>query len=825
MPTLTIRKKTSSYETLTVGKTNIVNGNERTYNHKHRFVSAYDLWTRFNTIKEKYNDKIKNRESIIKAYERTAYRQGRDPNWGQFRGMVGKAIKQVVNTLLNRKVWARIETYEGEDNADVWSDNITEAFHRFCIKPWHKKDQLVISIAKDAVLWNKAFVHWCGPIGCYPEQLDIDDVYFDMNTKMDLDTCEMCFIRKRVSLIELHDLIEYEKETEYGWNKSAIIQCLTDFADTLKSDNENTITEIFKRGGLTQEERDRRISLIYCYVKEYKEAPEIHERAGNQYTLYVIPESPAGFGITDHTRVDMDQVRKREYLLINDYNCKSISQVVGVQSMHYMDSIHSEDSFARQIFTTCKFYDNAMNRMIRAALRQLKLYVKSADPKTRAQLLKSGDAEVEFIGDNATIEQVQVRQNIGDLSQIARRSVIDMNEQFGMEFKGSSNSEKGYPLTKGEAEIEHSELNDARSTDVKIMVSQNRCTVDEIYRRFLMLDDGCEGYDNLKRFKAWLKKKKVPTSAYAYENVCIYSRYNQFAGSASASYTAAKALLEATQIVVSSPAEGRAKRQVIESLTGEANVSEFDTELAQFDNELFIIGQENADLDDPDVLPINIPVSHTDPHLLHIRGHLIDMQEKLRIANQRLVEYAQTQSYRRLLILDDVANIVNAQDNKGAHIQAHIQVLSKDETHEDELKEIMPVLAQTNQQQDLLANQVAQAQQKEETNAGLVSRQDQEFLHQERMNKLQIDMMEAKANYDLGKVASQTQARQKTTAENQMLKTQGKRQDQEQKAQSAAIDIAAQTEKAQIDVQHKATIAEIDRRKRADKDTESAAKK
>lgn len=819
MAAITMRKKTTVYKKVTVGKTNIVNSNERTVGHPHRFVSAFDLWTRFNDIKEKYNEKIKNREAIIRAYERQAYRQGRDPNWGQFRGMIGKAIKQVVNTLLNRKVWARIETREGDDNSIQWSDDITEAFHKYCIKPWHKKDQLSIAIAKDAVLWNKAFLHWCSPFECYPEYLGIDDVYFDMNTKLDLDTCEICFIRKRMSLIQLYDKIEGDDGYTEGWNKTAVMQCLTDFADTLKSDSEDSVTEVFKRGGLTQADRDKRISLLFCYIKEYEPAEEDHERAGNQYTLYVIPESPQGFGILKDGRTNEDEVRERDYLLFNDYNCKSLTQVIGVQSMHYMDSIHSEDSFARQIFTTCKFYDNAMNRMIRAALRALKLYIKTSNPKTKAQLKASTDSEVEFLGDSDTVEQVQIRQNIGDVAQIARRAVIDMNEQFGTEFKGSANSEKGYPLTKGEAEIEANKLNDANSTDVKIMVSQNRATVEEIYRRFLLSQDHCAAYRGLEQFKKEMKKKKIPSSAYAYENVCVYSRYNQFAGSASASVSAAEALLQATQIVVSSPAEARAKRELLSALSGEANVSDFDTQVAQFDNELFIIGQENVDLDDPDILPVNIPVSSSDSHLLHIRGHLIDMQEKLRNANQKLVEYANTQSYRRLFILNSVANIVNAQDNKGAHIQAHIQLLSKDETHKDDLAQIMPVLRQTNQQQDLLANQILQAQQREETNQKIVSADDQAFQHQQRMNELQAQAFEAQKNYDLGKVASQTQARQQVTEQNQQIKVQHKQQDQELKTQGTAIDLAAKEEAAKLDIGKKAALNRLDIQKAANKPT------
>lgn len=809
-------------------KTDIVNQTERTYKHPHRFVTPYDLWTRCMDIIKIDDQKKKNRENIIKMYEREPYKGGRDPNWGQFRGMIGKAIKQIVNILLNRKVWVRVETYEGDDLSQAWSDTITEAFHRFCIKPWCKRDQLVIAIAKDSVLWNKSFVVWPNPTCCYPIYAETDQVFFDSNTKLDLDTCEIAVVRRKMSLINIYDMVfdNEEYSDAMGWNKTAVKAMLTDFADVLKSTKDDSVTEVFKRGGITQDQRDIQVDLLWVYIREYAAAPEGHERYGNCYSLYVIPELIQGFGVSETTDYPRETqinnvAKKRDYLLFNDFTCKSVKQAVAVHSMHFMDSIHSNDSFAKQIYTTCRFYDNSMNRMIRAVLRAMRLYIRTQNKKTQERLSKDTNNEVEFLNDGDDVVQVQFKQDISGLAEISRQAVIEMNQQFGTEFQGSSQSRKGYPITKKEAELQSDQLNDSNSTDIKILVSQDRDMMEEIYRRFVNLDEyGTEDsdeYKGYKRFAEYLKKKKIPAKAWKLENVEIYSRYNQFAGSASASVVAAKGLVEATQISPASVSEERAKRDLIAAITGEENISDYMNEAMQFDSELFIIGQENSSLDNSLILPANVQVSPSDNHLLHIRGHLIDLQEKLGLANRLIQEYAQDQSYRRLLILEKVADITNSQDNKGAHIQAHIQLLSRDETRKDELAEIVPMLNQVNQQQDLLANQVRQLQEKESGNMKLMSAQDQEFQHKERMNQLDYNAKEATINQGLGKTVSQTKSRQEASIQNQQIKTAGKQQDQQLKVQDKAIDIAAKKAKVEIDIEGQQTKNAIDASKQATK--------
>jgi hypothetical protein len=310
-----------------------------------------------------------------------------------------------------------------------------------------------------------------------------------------------------------------------------------------------------------------------------------------------------------------------------------------------------------------------------------------------------------------------------------------------------------------------------------------------------------------------MKRKGVPPDAYAHESVELYPRFNQFAGRASSNYVASNALLQATQIKPASVAEERAKRNVIAAVSGESNVSEYLDEAMQFEGELFHIGQENIALDSPFSGDANIPVSPGDNHSLHLQGHLSDYMIKLQMGNQLVQQAAQDQTYRRQFLIEFAANMVNAQDTKGAHMEAHFVVLSKDESKKEMLMSLSQQFKAAQQEQDSLAEKIRQLQQQETQMEGNRSRMDLEFEHDKRMKDQEYQFAKAIDQVKMEKVTSQTMAAQQKTSENQQIKVQGKVQDQELKVADKKIDISSKAALKRIDIAAKASEAAIKKEK------------
>ena len=347
----------------------------------------------------------------------------------------------------------------------------------------------------------------------------------------------------------------------------------------------------------------------------------------------------------------------------------------------------------------------------------------------------------------------------------------------------------------------------------------------EVYRRFInSTTEESECYEGFKRFKAEMKRLRVPDDAWKHDNVDIYPRFNQFAGRASVNYTMAQALLQATQVKPSSKGEAKAKRDVIASLVNESNVADYEDLAVQFDSELFIIGQENEALDNPFTSPQNVPVTETDNHMLHIQGHLQDYMAKLELGNKLIQMAAQDPSYRKTFFLERAADIINTQDNKGAHITAHFAVVSKDETKHQELRQLEQTFGQAQSQQDQLAAAVQGLQEQFAQQDAKSSVQDQELLHRQRMDELEYNKAKAMNQLDMEKKVSQIQTTAMNNDVKQEQKITHKSQDQEIKVKDKVVEVATKAEKNRLDIQKEQTKNAMEARKLANKANEKETK-
>jgi hypothetical protein len=785
---------------------------EQNYTQSTRFRNAHDLWTRFNDTHSQDRENKKQREKIVELYNRAPYKITRagkvyhEPNWGRFTDSLNDYIRFFSSIVLDREIWCRIETYVGlEDGmSEQWSDDITEAFHKCCIKKWHKKDQEMISCIRDDCFFNLGVMYWEDPYCVYPCHKPREDVYPDTNATTDVDSFDLLFIKDQLTSVELYDHAISKEDKEIGWNKEGILAALRNNVDGLADMSNNTVMEKFRRGDITQAQQDQLISIVYCYVKEYKKAPKGHERAGNRISLFVIPETLKAVGVTKGSEQMKGEDSEIAYLRKVPYIYEDFCQAASISTSNIKRGFYNSASFAAQIYLACRFIDQTSNSIIRAIKRNMRLWVKTGSSDTKKRVSSADpNSEVEYLDEGDSIEQISLKQDVNAAMEVMRTVSASINQFSPSEFQGTQNSPKGYPITKGEANILSNQLDDSKSTSIKLMISKDREFCKELTRRFLTSTDQSDNYDGYELFVRIMEMKGIPKEAYDPKNIEVFSRFNQFAGKASANYAAAKGILEATQIKPASPAEENARRDVIASLSGEANVSRFIDQPIKFDHELFVIGQENEALDNPTVNPENVAVGPADNHMLHVQGHSKDYMMKLQVGNQLLNRAVQDKTFMRPFFLQAAADMINSQDNKGAHIEAHLVVLQKDVTKQDEIKELMDVFKQAQSQQDQLAAKVQQLQQQDIQSGAQNNMMDMEFEHAKRMKDLEYESAVAQNNIKAEKSASQTQASQQATATKHSMDIQKKATDNQLKVQDKTIELQSKAQLKALDIEAK----------------------
>lgn len=779
---------------------------EQTYEYRHRFSSSDDLWTRYVELRDRVNQGKKNREFLMMSYNRKPWKtsDGRvEPNWGQFQFKVDERVRVLSGISLERRVWCRINTYHSDIDSEnkKHSDLITEAFHEFCINGWKERDINTFKTSFDSVMFSKGVLFWESPLGCFPCVLNVEDVYPDTNASICPSTFDYVFIRKRYSLVELYNKITDKDIVEVeGWNKEAVLYLLSSCAEEFKNASPETMMEKLRRGEVSQLTQDQQISLMFAYVKEYKE----DEDTGNQISLYVIPEDDQYY---KQNWSSSDSPKKKDFIRFSPYSHKCFTQILATRSSQLTEGYYSSPSFAEEIYLVCKEYDRVTNRAIAAVGINTSIFLKTGTQQTKEKLQKLREGIVHILSMEDTIESLKVPIDPRLMTEMMRQLMIDTEKYNTASFQGSEASRKGYPLTAREIDAQRQTFDSTQSTETKIWVARDHMLVEELFRRFTdetCMQEGWEGHEEFKRFKKFLKRAGVPTKAWKKENIVIQSRYNQFSGNASSRNQVAQALVQAVQLKPASPAEYRAKIDLISSIVGEANLSDYIDTNVKIDDEVVMIGQENQDLDDPLLNPANVPVLPSQNHVLHCEMHLEDYVEKMKVGNQLINVIMQTPpSARRSILLYQGIQIVNSQDFKAAHIIAHLQQLQSDAGKQDEIKQFEDVLKQLQGQHDRLKANYQKLDQEEMQNAQQQQNDpmnDLDFAHKARMYQLDEEHQNTLQNLALQKVMQQTEARQENTQRNQAIKEEGKKSDLDLKKEAAATDIAAKQEKARIDL-------------------------
>ncbi len=778
------------------------------------FPDQQDMFDRFATLKAQ-DPYIGKRELYLKNYNRQAWKRTTkadckktDPNWGQFKFKTDAAMNTFVQVLTERNANVKITPKYPKEaglNLKLISDKITSAFHKFFIRP--KEDRFIEEILAsfDMVFYGKAAEHWPTPGCVYSENIPIENLYPDTNAGMNTKKWSYFFMRKHYTIAELYSILENTDEDKKD--------LLTDFnKEYLKEilDDEDSYSKYMKSGNADKEQHgeytsgnDRIFPIIYCYIKDNFDSDK-------PISMYAFPEQMKDWKEAQNTSEHREMVPMKT--LINHPNfCECISYVIAIRAYQISRSYWKFNSFAQQIYLATAMYDKSMSLAIRAMKRSAILYWSSDSPDTQKKLLNQNDEEVQVVDPSvALIQTGQHSNNIRDITEMLRQIMIDTENGQSLAQAPGSQNVKGYAITAQEAQIRNQKSGESEALNIKVLMNLDCFMYKEMYRR-AMNAEGKESKKALKCFKDEMKLFNIDPYYYDYENVFFTPSFIN-GGSASSRIANAQAVLETLRTPVTSPGQEQAQRDLVGAIVGVDNVDAYITERIEINPIAIKVGGENEDMDNAYCNPVNVPVMPDDKHAQEIPMHLGDYAKKLEMANMIVQKSQQNPNrFMQLILLNSAAELVIAQDLKGAHIQAHFQAALISKEANDTLKPMEDQYKQLQAQQDQLTAQISQLT--EQLNASMKDSQVKDVELDYKKQSYQMDLEHKQQMYQIDT------AKEVGKYESGKEKHKQKMEEAEEKK---TLDIAGSAAQKTLDLTHQQKKAQIDEQAAAQKATKPA---
>ena len=772
---------------------------ELDHEHSHRFDNALDLHRRYTDLVES-NDNRKRHANFIRAYKRYPYplRNGKqEPNFGQFEFLINSEVDRYVDIITERKEWYSIEVLEAPDEKKEaeWGRAISKYFHKYCIKPWEDAHENSFLDVFKMKMFGVGIEHWDNQIDLYPEHVDNHEFTPDSNAGMNPKTWDMAFRRKKWTAVELYNEVKAKGAKANGWNRVAVMQAIKKACgDEFEGVASKEIFSRFTKGEVDSVTGDTEISLVYAYVREYD------SENGKQISRYVFTESGEIVEGQDNTESGAPSVKN--FLRFQPRLYSEFSNAVSLRADNITESYHDMASFGETIYIYCRFYDKAMNKIIRQGIRKGNVYLNSSNPDDQRRLSEM-DHEEEFQVLPPETSIIETNLRAGDsktLAEAVRQLKIDTQSGSGGGLVTGSQNVKGRAITAKEAEIQLTETSAQSITKHKVFASNDSSLGRELFRRFIeAVAPNTPEAKNQKRFLNKMEELEIPKESYKPENVIVTSVINPSAANPQSKLTSAKTIVGALHVYSTASTEGerRAAQEMIAAVAGWHMVPYYlPEEDSKFEeDQLYLAGRENSDLDDPFVNPKNVQVRSDDVHPIHITFHIEDMSFKLDIAEKILQSLDGMPNQARIVQLGKAADILNAQDNKGAHVEAHMQMLSTAAQTTKDPNNIVKLaqhkLQEVRKREAELEQRVAKLY--EEANQGQDSVNNLELEHRKAMNQQALQHEASMMQLALKERMSKTQANAEGAKVNQNQKLIHKEQDQAQKVRQTAIDNAQKT--------------------------------
>lgn len=750
---------------------------------KQLFPNSDDIYDRYLDLRNNEPYK-KKREEYLRNYNRQDWKRSkdqnckkRDANFGQFKSKMDAAMNVFINVLTERNSNVKIvPRYAQAGKVKTVSDKITSAFHRHFIKPWEDRFMDEVMIAFDMVFFGKGIEHW-PTAGCvYTENIPVERVFPDSNAGMNTKKWAYVFIEKDFTVSELYSIIE-DDSSDYDFDKTYLAEILEQVISYSRTQN-GTESSKNINGDISSSTRDEVITLVYAYVKE-------NFNKEKKVSLYVFPAERKEWR-------GQGSKPKLKYLLEETEYCECISNVVAVRAYQITRSYWKFNSFAQQIYLSTMLYDKAMSLVVRAAKRNLILYFKSDNPDTSKKLLNQTDDEVQVVNTGVEYMTTSQNSNTQEVVEVVRQIMIDTENNQNIAQSPGSQNVKGYAITAQEAQIRAQKSGEAESLNVKILMNLDLVLYKEIYRRAVSIGASEKLKKSLKAFKEELAGYNITEEEYDIDNLYFAPSFLN-GGSQSTRIGNAQAVLQALMQSPTSPGQEQAQRDLVAALVGVDMVDDYIAEKMGVNPIISKVGSENEDLDNPNVNPGNIPVLPDDKHLEELPFHIDDYNKKLTTAGNIIKVALQVPNkFRQIMLLQSAADLIMGQDNKGGHIQAHIQAASNSEANADVLKPMIAQFMQLQAAQDQLTQQISQLNEKIDKGMQESDINNEELRHMQKKNQIVEAHLETVNNIstakDIEKRASMNEQRKEKAEAN---------------TEKTITDLATQQAKAQQDLETK----------------------
>lgn len=746
------------------------------------------------------------RENYARNYNRQPWtrkesknKKAKDANFGQFQGKINRAMNMFMGVLTERRMFVKvIPKYAEEGTTKDLTDKISSAFHRYFMKPWQKRFMIEAFCVRDMVFAGKGIEHWSNK-GCFEtKNIPVERVFPDTNAGLLSSSWGYVFIEEPFTICELlHIHSKQEKAmSEEGYDAkdnefnhkflSDIIDNISHYSET--TDNSDASKEI--KGDHSSSNADETVILVYAYIKDYND-PDL------PVSRYIFPgKVKEDKNNTSTTIPENSTTGNMRFLSKESGYAKCISEHVHVRFFQIERSYWKYNSLAKQIYLATMLYDKSMSLILRAAKRSLILYFKSSDRKTQQKLLAQTDDEVQVIDEGTSYVTTSQVTNIDQMMQTVRQVMIDTENEMSMTQASGSQNVKGYAITSAEAKINDRRQSDQESLNFKVLMANDSSLYQELYRRAINGDS--EEYSKaLKAFKKEMKRKGVEEEFYDPDNV--YFAPNYLSGGLQNAQQVYATLLQQA----STPGQEQAQKDVIGSLVGYENVDDYLPMKETIDPVVIQVGNENENLDSPTVNPKNVPVLPSDKHMKHIPIHVADYELKLQMV-QNILKVAQQEQnpLSSLTFVMFAMNLIIAQDNKGAHIQGHINAVSNSKENIQALTPVLQKFAEIQKMQNQLTETATQMKDKILQATQASSMHDEELRFKKAMNDLDIKHKTDSNDIAVAKQVEQKQAAQERSQFNM-----------EKDVEKKGIDLASKEESAKLDLQIKQTENEIKKAK------------
>jgi hypothetical protein len=770
-------------------ESNTLSNREYSVLEKNRFEKVGDLYYRYSAI----TDEVKNGkihlawENFTKAYNRESYMRKNgtsEPNFGDFHYRIERERSMFEDLALEREQWARITPIDApnEETRKVWAEEISHWFHELCIRSWRKRVPNTIMDIFEMVMFSHGVEMWDGALGVYPESIPVENLFPDSNASMDPSEWDIVFYEKSYTLVELYDAVSNDsKAKRNGWNKQAVMEILKNADEAYNNYSSSEVLERFRNGGVENDCADKTITMIHAYVKEYKEVK------GKRVSVYIfpasqhIPKSKTG-------KTDKDHLNEMDFACVKPHFFKCFTNIFAIRNHRTHRSYWGCPSTAQLIYVASKFHDQGINKAIRGAFRQLMLFLFSGDPDSQARLANLEDEEVHSMNPADKFEQFRLSVDISQLMEVLRQVSVETDAGTGTNAIPGSQNVKGSAITASEAQLIAATSQSDKSSDIRQFIYRDGQMVSEIYRRFvsnLNTEDDVEA-KMYKRFVNKMAELGIPRDAYDFDNVFIEPVFSLNAGTAQQKIAVAQSKVAGIRQYSAATTDGerRAIREWIAALDSWANVDYYLSKMGTLEvSEKVKAGFENELLSNPNVKPANVVVTNDDKHNIHLPLHLNDMEASLTFAESLLMQLQNSVPAEAMIRLDEITDILVAQDYKGAHVEAHMRLLSQSPEEEGAIDRYSEMIGALRQKEALLEQATRAAREKILESIGNSSVSEEQLRHAKAMNAETERHMSVVNNIKLGERITKTQANIEGADERHQ-------QDMRQKEEQAALKLA-----------------------------------